>query len=174
MTNHDGGVHSLADLYLQFHLPIFRYLCRLTGSSLIAEELAQETFYQAILSAHRFEGRAKVSTWLYKIARHVYLRDKKMQTRDDKLEKKLTYEQANNTYGNPEEELHEKILESQIQDALAKLPEQYRTIIILKEVEQLSHNDIAAVMGKTVSSTRVLLYRAKQRFQEEYRGEVRL
>jgi RNA polymerase sigma-70 factor (ECF subfamily) len=66
-------ISSLQELYTEFRQPLFRYLLRLTGSTQEAEELLHETFYQAVLSVHRYQGRAKAGTWLYAIARNGYL-----------------------------------------------------------------------------------------------------
>ena len=51
---------------------IFKYLMKLTRDSSLAEELTQETFYQAFVSFHRFEGRCEIFTWLASIAKHTY------------------------------------------------------------------------------------------------------
>lgn len=174
-TDENWEITSISELYDQFQPSVFRYLLRMTGSKQIADELTQETFYQAITSVHRFKGNAKVSTWLYKIARNLYLNFLRKKKRDTDLSDKLGREWENVASiaeTTPESALEQKIIQTNVETTLQRLPEQYRTILILKEVEQLSHAEIATILGKTTASTKVLLYRAKQKFQKIYREEV--
>lgn len=162
---------SIIALYKEYQQPVFRYLFRLTGCRHVAEELAQETFFQAFLSIFRFRRESKTTTWLFKVARNVYLNYSRKQARRSKLEihpaTELSEELAAKDYI-PEQALDQKLIKENVLHAMKKLPEQYRTVILLKEVEMLSHSEIAEIMGKTVPTTKVLLFRAKQRFQEEY------
>lgn len=63
MADGPPGLNTISELYRQFELPIYRYLLRLCGSESLAQELTQETFFQALTSIHRFQGRASLSTW---------------------------------------------------------------------------------------------------------------
>lgn len=70
---------ELALIYQTYGEFVFRYLLSLTRDEQLAEELTQETFYQAVKSAHKFKGESQVSTWLCQIAKHLwwqYLRKK--------------------------------------------------------------------------------------------------
>jgi len=69
----------------------------------------------------------------------------------------------------PHAALERQELSHRVQEILSNLPEDFRSVIILKEVEKMSHNEIAQVLDKTVTSTKVLLHRAKKKFREEYR-----
>lgn len=173
MNNFDENIeiNSIADLYQEYHLSIFRYLYRLTGSSQVAEELTQETFYQVIISVYRFKGLSKVSTWLFKVARNVYLKDKREQIRDDKLENRISVNQLTGSEGKnigPEQILEQKLLEQRIQDTLNKLKEEHRTVIVLKDIEGLQHSEIAEILGKATATVKVLLHRARQQFRDIY------
>jgi len=67
-------LQDFEELYRRYAKQLLRYLVCLSGDRQLAEELLQETFYQAINSIFRFKGDSKVSTWLYQIARNVYLK----------------------------------------------------------------------------------------------------
>ena len=163
-------VETIADLYRHFELPIYRYLLRLCGSGALAQELTQETFLQALTSWQRFRGMSSVSTWLYKIARNVYLHQIRENVRLNQLENRIANEQIDGrrSFNSPEARLEQHLLRETVNAVLQVLPEQYRTVILLKEVENLSHREIAVILGKTEASTKVMLFRAKQKFKEEY------
>lgn len=66
---------NLKEMYLELREPIYRYLLNLSGgNTYLAEDLTQETFYRAILALPRFRKVSSVKTWLYSIARNIYLR----------------------------------------------------------------------------------------------------
>ena len=165
----EPGVNTIADLYRHFELPVYRYLLRLCGSGALAQELTQETFLQALTSWQHFRGMSSVSTWLYKIARNVYLHQIRDEVRSTQLKNKIANEQITGRLsGSPEAMLEHQWLRETVNSVLQILPEQYRTVILLKEVENLSHREIADILGKTAASTKVMLFRAKQKFKEEY------
>jgi RNA polymerase sigma-70 factor, ECF subfamily len=161
------------ELYQRYKGAVFGYLYRMSGSADEAEELTQETFYQAILSLHRFRGEAAVLTWLLKVARNVYLKHLRRQRREPLLaypEAGASADRADQTdpAPGPAEALVLQAERAQVARALAALPEQYRTALILREVQGLSHAEIAAVLEKTEPTVRVLVHRARQRLHESY------
>jgi len=120
---------------------------------------------------HRFRGQSKVSTWLYRTARNVYLSNQRRQRREEDLQQQAGGElQRRGTLDRspPEERLEQGQRRRVVEEALSRLPEDYRTAILLKEVEELSHAAMAEIMGKSVAASKVLLHRAKARFKEEY------
>ncbi|MDQ7093185.1 sigma-70 family RNA polymerase sigma factor [Desulfosporosinus sp. PR] len=161
---------TIADLYRHFELPIYRYLLRLCGSGVVAQELTQETFLQVLTSWQRYKGTANVKTWLYKIARNVYLHQNREATRSTRLFNKLVNEQMTRqpSHNSPEAILERRCLSDTVNEVLQALPEQYRTVILLKETENLSHREIADILNKTEASAKVMFFRAKQKFIEEY------
>ena len=161
---------TIADLYRHFELPVYRYLLRLCGSGAVARELTQETFLRALTSWQRYRGTANLNTWLYKIARNVYLQQNREAVRSTRLFNKLVNEQVTRqpSPNSPEAIFEQRCLSDTVITVLQALPEQYRTVILLKETENLSHREIADILGKTEASARVMFFRAKQRFIEEY------
>lgn len=162
-------INSIEDLYREFRQPIFRYVYRLGGSLQAAEDLTQETFYQAVVSAFRFRGEAKVSTWLFKIARNLYLNYQRGEAQDRRFQGVLERERLGDEgKDDPDVVIERQELSQRVQEILRDLPENFRSVLILKEVEKMSHAEIAQVLDKTVASTKVLLHRAKAKFREEY------
>ncbi|OPX87856.1 MAG: ECF RNA polymerase sigma factor SigE [Pelotomaculum sp. PtaB.Bin104] len=158
---------SFTQLYQEYRPMIFRYLYRCTGSYDLAEELTQETFYQAALSIAGFRGESGVSTWLYRIARNVRSKHRRKASRLLPAEP-AWFETAAATNGDPEESLCEAELAGRVESVLASLPENYRSVILMREVENLSYEEIGAALGKSPQAARVILFRAKKRFREIY------
>jgi RNA polymerase sigma-70 factor (ECF subfamily) len=144
----------------------------MTGNTEEARELTQETFYQVCLSIFRFKNQASLKTWLFSIARNVYLK----RIRDGNKHKLLSFEDdialprpTLQELDSPAELLIQKEERERIQVALSQLSENARSVIILKEYEQQSYEEIAGVMGQTVNWVRVTFFRAKQQLGQVYR-----
>ncbi|MGI6686237.1 MAG: RNA polymerase sigma factor [Bacillota bacterium] len=159
-------------LYEFYKEAVFRFFLRMTGNREEAGELTQEVFFQACLSLYRFKGESTLKTWLFSIARNVFLKHlrEKSKHKTINLGEELSYDELNTQGLDPPADL--LILKEErerIQKALAKLPENARTIIILKEFEQLSYEEIAGIFGQTVNWVRVNFFRAKKQLGQVYR-----
>lgn len=156
----------IKELY-EFHKEtIFRYFLRMTGNREEAGELTQESFFQACLSLHNFKGKASLKTWFFAIARNVYLKHLREK---NKVKISIIDEQYLGETHSPLEALVIKEELAKVHQALKLLPESARTIIILKEYEELSYEEIAGIFGQTVNWTRVTFFRAKKQLREVYR-----
>ncbi|WP_028307900.1 RNA polymerase sigma factor [Desulfitibacter alkalitolerans] len=158
---------SFIDIYRTHHKTIYRYFLYVTANTSLAEDLTQETFFQAFLSCGTFKEQSAPLTWLMAIARRVYLK----HLRQDK--KHLHLDTVQNSVcpsreNKPEHVWDNKELSREIIQVLQLLPESYRTVIILREIEECSFEEIGAVLEKSPASVRVILSRAKKRFRELY------
>jgi len=165
-------MERIKKLYELHKEALFRYFLRMTGNWEEAGELTQEAFYQACLSLYRFRQEASLNTWLFSIARNVYLK----KLREKNKQKTLSWdesihsnEQISQDSDIPAEILIIKEERERIQEALARLPETARTILVLKEYEQLTYEEIAGVFGQTVNWVRVTFFRAKRQLGQVYR-----
>ncbi len=158
-------MYSLSSLYQQYRPLVFRYLHHLSGDPGLAEELTQETFYQAVLSWPRFQGRSSVSTWLLAIARRVHAKERRRQQRFSTPATNIEALPAP-AASSPEYAWNRKELQADLQKALQMLPEHYRQVILWREVDEMSFEEIGALLDKTPATVRVLLFRAKRRCRE--------
>jgi len=164
---------ELTDFYREHRSLVFAYFHRVTGSREESEELTQETFYQAVKSLHRFEGKSSLKTWLLQIARNVYRNRVRTWVRDRKHRAEFeVLEGIADDSKSPEHLLHQSETREELSRLLLRLPEEYREVLVLKELKELSHADIAHILGKTPQTTKVLLYRAKQKLRDLYEREV--
>ncbi|UFJ39514.1 sigma-70 family RNA polymerase sigma factor [Brevibacillus humidisoli] len=163
---------ELTGFYKKYKSLVYVYFFQLTGSSEESEELTQETFYQAVKSIHRFKGHSSLKTWLLQIARNVYRNKVRSWARDQLVYAPVEVELQPDETNNPQEVALQKYSHSLIQQIFRLMPEDYRDVLIYKEVEGLSHMEIGEILNKTPQTTKVLLYRAKKRFRQLYDLEV--
>jgi RNA polymerase sigma-70 factor (ECF subfamily) len=157
-------VQSVADLFDLYANAVYGYLYRLSGDAALADELANETFYRAILALDGFRGDASVKTWLLKIARNLYLnhvkREKRMMSLDALLEKGITFRAYQ---PDPEAETVNRERAEALQRALLSLSETDRSILLLASQEQLPYQEIGQIIGISVAAVKVRIFRARQR-----------
>lgn len=151
------------ELYKEYSNGIYKYLYYLTGNKDDSEELLQETFLQAFRSIEKFRGDCSVSTWLYAIAKNCYykyLRKKKEHISLDNIEEI----RDSNT---PEIEL-EKLQEiSRVRQAVRRLDEPFKEVVILRSINELSFKDIGYILQKNENWARVTFHRAKAKLGKE-------
>ena len=151
----------MEEVYRQYARTVYRYLLSLTRDGDLAEELTQETFYQAIRSSERFDGSCTVSTWLCAIAKNVlstYRRKHPVVEDIDGL-----------TLAGPSAEADALCAAERIEllKQLHALREPYREVLYLRAFGGLSFREIAEVQGKTENWARVTFYRGKELLRKE-------
>lgn len=159
---------KLEHLYRQYAKPLYFYLYKLCGSKEVAEDLTQETFVRATIHLHLYDG-TEPRAWLYKVARNTYIDEWRKQTRRKNL--LLRWLMPNkgemiSPYGIPEEELVMKELQMELVDLMAYLPENYRSILYLREIEQFSYQEIMATLQLSEDQVKVTLYRARKKLTD--------
>lgn len=155
-------LHKIFDSYA---MPLYRFLLKLSGSASMAEELLQETFYQAILHIGSFEGRSSVYTWLCRIGKNAWLKEchRASSTSIVPLEE-LT---AADPGLGPEEALIRREELLAIRHAIANLEEPYKEVFILHVFGGVKLKQIAEEAGKSESWARVTYHRAKSQIIKE-------
>ncbi len=155
-------MQPMDELYQQYARTVYRYLKSVARNDDLAEELTQETFYQAIKSIDRFDGSCKVSTWLCAIAKNIYLGYlRKNQQHEDIEEQSIPVESA-------ESRAMESIEKAELLKRLHNLPEPYREVAYLRGLGGLSFAEIGEVLGKTENWARVTFYRGKEKLRKEF------
>lgn len=152
------------NMYLEHADLVKRFLIQLTGNSDLAEDLMQETFYQAYKSIDRYNGACKLSVWLCQIAKHVYYdylkKEKHMRTVDIK---ELELSTFGDRMENDVEEAYlvKEELES-LWDAIRQAKHPYGEVFLLRAYEGLSFQEIGTIWNKSDNWARVTYYRAKE------------
>lgn len=147
-------------IYREYADSIFRFLMTLCGEACTAEELTQETFYQAVRSAHKYDGTCKVSTWLCQIAKHLWYRelDKRKRKGTSMLEESMVSDKAG-----PEDELCFREEKMDVFKKVHILDETAKEVVLLRITGAFSFQEIGEIFGKNENWARVTFYRAKQK-----------
>ena len=159
-------MQSFEDIYRIYFKRIYAFLFKLTSDQELSEEMAQETFYQAFLSFHRYDGSCEVFTWLAAIAKNVffkYLRKKKLEL----VNIDLIVESHATDDTNPEALLQQRFIASYVNECVKKLPEKYRDVVFLRIYAELPFSQIADILGITENSAKVVYYRAKNLLRKD-------
>jgi len=176
----DASKLNFSSLYAEFHPKVLRYLTRLVGES-DAEDLAQEVFVKAGRSLAGFRGEAQVSTWLYRIATNLavdrlrspsYQQVALLEFPEDGLPHLETELEDGNPWTGEktpeiEKQLVQKYMTECLMDFIGKLPDDYRTVLVLSELEELSNKEIAEVLDVTLDTVKIRLHRARARLRED-------
>lgn len=157
-----GDEAALAELMRQYRHPIVNFCYRLLGHAGDADDVAQETFVRCYQARHRLRPGAKLSTWLFTIARNLCLDRLRYRKRHptEALENAPEPAAISNEVGNRE-------VSAAIAAAVVQLPEDQRTVVVLAEYHGLSYAEIAAIMQCSAKSVEGRLYRAKQTLREK-------
>jgi RNA polymerase sigma-70 factor, ECF subfamily len=168
------------EIYSVFQPKIYRYLTRLAGAD-EAEDLTQDVFIKAHQALPGFRGESSIATWLYRIATHTaYDRMRAASYRytvqndpsDESVGEGVEETIAGDPSGeekNPstEQEYTKKEMKACILNTIAKLPKSYRSVILLSDMEGLSNQEIAEILGITLDTVKIRLHRARTRLREE-------
>jgi len=152
-----GDLAAFECLVRQHQGRLYGYLCRVSRNAADAEEMTQETFVKAWDGLAGFRGRASFKTWLFRIATNLWIN---RFSRRKPLEP-LTEDFSAGPRFEPVESFRRSRLGERINRALAGLPADQRSALVLSIYEELSHDEIAAAMGRSEASVNMLLYRAR-------------
>lgn len=143
------------------------------------EDVAQQVFIKAYVSIKKFDMRSAFGTWLYKIAVNEcwdYLRKKRIRPlvyeadlSEEQVQKLETFAATGNAPVNPSERA---LLGDMVERLLSRLSEEDRRILVLKEVEGFSVEEISEIMELNVNTVKVRLFRARGRLAETYRKQT--
>lgn len=161
-------LYALEELYQRYRRPIQHYLYQLCGSIEQAEELTQETFIRAHTGLLTFRGDCSVATWLFRIARNLYLKSLRHPSppRIDTDELLDIPDRA--VEGDPVQHYAAREQRDLIGLTLAQLPEKQRSILLLRDAEGLAYDEIARVLEISLSAVKVNLFRARAAFRAAY------
>lgn len=166
----DGSELAFQQLVERHQDRLFGLLRRLVRDRFAVEDLAQEVFVKVFQKLHTFNRESAFFTWVYRIAVNAATDHLERQGR-----RKLRLVEDTSTldsgdreadYGGAAEPLLEEELRRVTREILGSLPEKYRTILVLREYEDLSYTDMAEVLGCSIGTVESRLFRARKRFKD--------
>jgi len=163
-----GDPQAFEDMVKTHQHRIYGVALRMMGSRAEAEEVAQETFLRAHGALGEFRGNARLSTWLYAIASRLCLNrlasgeHRMARRRADALEVV-----PGRLEDQPGGDLERSEREAALQRAIAELPEDRRVVVVLRDLEGLAYDEIAAALGLELGTVRSRLHRARLELKDK-------
>ena len=156
-------MQPMEEIYQEYARTVYKYLLSKTHDEDLAEELTQETFYQALKSIDRFDESCKISTWLCAIAKNQLLsyrrKHPEMKTLEDLEQSGLSVESA-------EQDVLSNLARVDLMKQLHSCPEPFREVMYLRIFGNLSFKEIGEIMGKSDNWARVTFYRGKEKLKK--------
>ncbi|MFH5833076.1 sigma-70 family RNA polymerase sigma factor [Halalkalibaculum sp. DA3122] len=169
-AGYEEGFNLLVERYTD---RLHNFLYRYTHNHQDCEDLVQETFLRVYRSRHSYERIAKFSTWMYTIAlnlaKSLYKKKKRMTTvtihKDpgDPEDRKMDLEDNSILQ---DDSLHEKMCIKQLKKALMKLNKNFREVVVLRDIQQLSYEEISEMTGNPMGTVKSRINRGRAQLQE--------
>ena len=166
-----GDSDAFATLFHSHKMRVYSLCLRMTNNAAEAEDLAQDAFLQVFRKLSTFRGDSALSTWLYRIAVNTVLMHfrRKSPCRvslDEQYEGQDGGKPVRREYGTRDGRLETSVSRVALTRAISELPEGYRAIFLLHEVEGYQHREIAQLLGCSVGTSKSQLHKAKLRIRE--------
>ncbi len=149
---------------------------RMIGNSHEAEDIAQEAFIRAYININSFDVNRKFSTWLYRIATNLTIDRIRKKKPDYYLDAEVAgtegltmYSQVAADISLPEEEVETMELQGEIQRQILKLPDKYRSVIVLKYIDELSLIEISEILEIPVGTVKTRIHRGREALRQQLR-----
>ncbi len=169
-----GSEDAFAILIAQYHQPLFSLIARNLDDPSEASDITQEVFLKVFRSIRGFHGGSSLRTWLYRIALRESSNQRRWWSRHRRREITLdtpATEQEDDAptlaslladpHGSPLDHAEQGELRAQIETALRQLPEAFRTVVILREIDGFAYEEIADVLGANLGTVKSRLTRGR-------------
>jgi RNA polymerase sigma-70 factor (ECF subfamily) len=167
----DGALDWQTDfrkIYDTFQPKILRYLTHLVGEP-EAEDLAQEVFVKVSQALSRFRQESHLSTWIYRIATNAAIDRRRSRAFQETIRQQSSSEVMAEEMTDPVEgQLIRKEMNACIRGFVENLPTNFRSVVVLSELEELSNEAIAEVLGISLATVKIRLHRARTLLRKEF------
>ncbi len=164
-----GHREAFSELVRRHHERIFQTVYALVGNRDDADDLVQDVFLKAYCSLSSFQGQSQFYTWLYRIGVNCCLDWMKSRNRrKNLLQEKTERHEPEKAFSHPEasdRRVLRRELQEILEEALATLPPEYRSAVVLREIDGLSYDEIASVLGCSDGTVKSRLFRARARLR---------
>ena len=173
----NGNTASFEILMRRNNQRVYRAARAILGNDTEAEDVMQEAYVRAFTNLNQFESRAKFSTWLTRIAVHEALarvrKSKRLESLDSGSDSDVGVRaEPMSTIRNPEEQVFETQMKTLLEVSIDALPERYRTVFVLRELEEMSTAETAEALDITEEVVKTRLHRARAMLQTDLCSRV--
>lgn len=164
-----GDRAAIDELLARYEPSIYRFGLRMCGNEDAAREVLQETLLAAFRYLPTFRGDAKLSTWLYQIARSFCIKERRGNRPTSSLDEQTAAELVDPSPA-PDARVHARQIGEALSEAIATLAPEQREVLILRDVEGLSAEEAAAVVGVEIGALKSRLHRARMALRTALAG----
>ena len=171
---------NFSQIYQTYEKPMFNYIFRMVQDRTDAEDLTQEVFIKVYNQLSTLRGESSISTWMYRLATNLCLDHfRKKSYQQDKKTDPLSISVLSDSHTSgalqsyedqevpPADEVVIKAeMHACIHNYIDQLPEDYRAVIILSELQDLGHQEIAEILDCSLETVKIRLHRARKRLKE--------
>jgi RNA polymerase sigma-70 factor, ECF subfamily len=167
----EGNAGAFEQLYRRYSRRVYSLCLRMVKNDSEAEDLTQEAFLLLFRKIHTFRGEARFSTWLHRLTSNlVLMRFRKKRHPEVSLDATLESDEEDSRplieFGGPDLRLSGVIDHVNLTRAIEQLPDGYREVFILHDVEGYEHSEIARILGRTIGNSKSQLFKARLRLRE--------
>ncbi len=171
-----GDQNAFGEIVEIYKNKVYQICYRMLGNRHEAEDAAQEAFIRAFVNIHTFNQDLKFSTWLFRIATNLCIDKIRKKKPDFYLDAEVSgtegltlYSQIASETELPEDELESLELQEEVQKQILKLPDKYRTVIVLKYIEELSLNEISEILNLPLGTVKTRIHRGRDCLRQQLR-----
>lgn len=164
-----GDQNAFGEIVEIYKNKVYQLCYRMLGNRYEAEDVAQEAFIRAFTNINSFNQDLKFSTWIYRIATNLCIDRIRKKKPDFYLDAEVSGTNGLTMYSKiasetelPETELESMELQESVQKEILKLPEKYRSVIVLKYIEELSLNEISKILGLPLGTVKTRIHRGRE------------
>jgi RNA polymerase sigma-70 factor (ECF subfamily) len=160
-----GDAASYQRLYAKYSGKVYGFARRFLADEQHAEDVTQEVFLRVFRKLSSFRGDARFSTWLFRVALNSCKNKRRSLERLSRFDPDRFRESRADFEGPPERLIDDRLLQERIDEALERLTEEQRSLLLLKAVNELSYRQIGDLFGQSENQVRGKLYRARKAFR---------
>lgn len=165
-----GDATAFRRIVEQHHRSLYLMAARLVGDPVEAQDLVQESFAKAYLNLERFDSSYRLSTWLHRITLNTCRDYLKCSRRRERASTPELLEQVDDA-PHPEQQLAAKITEQRVRAALGRLKPSYREVLVLKDLQGLSYEEIKRITGTPITALKIRAVRARAKLKDALGAE---
>lgn len=169
-----GDQDAFTDIVSLYQHRLYQVCYRMIGNKQEAEDIAQEAFVRAYTNLHTFDQKRKFSTWLYRIATNLCIDRIRKKKPDFYLDAQVTgtdgldmYSQIASSETLPEDQVEQMELQDRIQYEIKRLPDKYRSVIVLKYIEELSLQEISDILEMPLGTVKTRIHRGREALRKQ-------
>jgi RNA polymerase sigma-70 factor (ECF subfamily) len=162
----DGDIRQMTHIFERYHVKLYNFYLRLTGSRQGSEDMVQEVFFRMLRYRHTYRGEGEFSAWMYHLARNVLADQHRKRSSEPSGEGETGEIPERMPHALEQMEADEE--RDLLRRALGRLPPEKREVIVLSRYQELRYDAIASILGCSAGAVKVKVHRAMNELRTIY------